>query len=78
MYKNQKYLKALFEKFDLDKNGKISKDELRTVLSGDEFNIPKEQIEKMVKQADVNNDGEVLDFFLRWVILAFIRLTIMR
>eukprot|EP01017_Pseudomicrothorax_dubius_P037117 TRINITY_DN539_c0_g1_i11.p1 TRINITY_DN539_c0_g1~~TRINITY_DN539_c0_g1_i11.p1 ORF type:complete len:472 (-),score=153.12 TRINITY_DN539_c0_g1_i11:130-1545(-) len=59
IYKNEKYLRAMFEKFDLDKSGKISAEELRTVLSGDDFNLPKDEVERMIRQADSNGDGEI-------------------
>lgn len=49
---------------DLDKNGKISKDELKTVLGHhDDFKDKDEKYwELMIKDADKNGDGEVAQF----------------
>lgn len=46
---------------DLDKNGKISKDELKTVLGHhDDFKDKDEKYwELMIKDADKNGDGEI-------------------
>merc|ERR1719428_2035506 len=59
---------AAFRIFDLDGNGKITKDELASVLSGgavksleDAFGVDREAIEKAVQEVDQDGDGE-LDF----------------
>merc|ERR1719389_1057815 len=56
---------AAFRIFDLDGNGKITKDELAAVLSGgavksleDAFGVDREAIEKAVQEVDQDGDGE--------------------
>jgi calcium-dependent protein kinase len=51
-------LKVAFEMFDKDGNGKISPDELRMVLEKEET-YGEEFWKEMVKQLDVNGDGEI-------------------
>lgn len=59
---------AAFRVFDLDGNGKITKDELATVLSGDGgdiktaeqlMGIQKEEIESIIAEVDTDGDGEI-------------------
>jgi calcium-dependent protein kinase len=55
---NEKYLKMAFNKFDIDQSGKISAEELKRVLGeGKEYDdaIWRE----IIRQADLNNDGEI-------------------
>ncbi len=57
-----------FKTFDLDGSGKISRQELRKILSQDEDHMVDDKVlEEMMKQVDANNDGEVnkLIFFLK-------------
>jgi len=49
-----------FEKFDLDKNGKINPEELRKLLGGGSL-VPMDEVESIIEQADTDRDGE-LDF----------------
>ena len=51
---------ASFRKFDVDGSGSISVDELRITLRevlGEE--TPDEDLEEMVKAADINGDGDI-------------------
>lgn len=54
---NEDYLKTAFEYFDKDGSGSITLDELREVLSSDEFKIPDEEIGKMINEVDHNKDN---------------------
>ena len=71
IFKQEKYLKMAFEKFDIvlknlssirlcikDKNGKINAIELRNILGGGSI-VPLDKVEKVIRQADTNGDGEV-------------------
>jgi calcium-dependent protein kinase len=58
LFKTEKYLRMVFERFDLDKNGKINQQELRKLLSGGSL-VPVDQVEKIIKQADTDGDGEL-------------------
>jgi len=57
---------AAFRVFDLDGNGKITKDELATVFSGggvtkleETFGLEREEIEKLIEEVDQDGDGEI-------------------
>mmetsp|Transcript_98800 Transcript_98800/g.308344 ORF Transcript_98800/g.308344 Transcript_98800/m.308344 type:complete len:280 (+) Transcript_98800:64-903(+) len=50
-------LKALFTRLDADSSGTLSKDELRDGLAN--IGVSPEQISEMVKQADLDGDGEI-------------------
>eukprot|EP00331_Platyophrya_macrostoma_P013003 CAMPEP_0176418970 /NCGR_PEP_ID=MMETSP0127-20121128/7781_1 /TAXON_ID=938130 /ORGANISM="Platyophrya macrostoma, Strain WH" /LENGTH=491 /DNA_ID=CAMNT_0017799383 /DNA_START=45 /DNA_END=1520 /DNA_ORIENTATION=+ len=58
IFKNERYLRMAFEKFDLDKSGKISKEELIEVLGGGDL-VPLTEIDNIMQQADLNGDGEI-------------------
>jgi len=58
LFKTEKYLRMAFEKFDLDKNGKINASELRNLLGGGSI-VPLAKVEKIIQQADQNGDGEL-------------------
>jgi calcium-dependent protein kinase len=58
LYKTEKYLRMAFEKFDLDKNGKINAEELRKILGGGSL-VPLSKIEPIISQADTDGDGEL-------------------
>lgn len=58
IFKTEKYLRMAFEKFDADKNGKINAQELRNILGGGSI-VPIEKVERIIKQADTNGDGEL-------------------
>jgi len=60
VYLKEEKLWACFKMFDKDGNGKISADELREVLGTDEaFMHDISYWEQMVKEADLNGDGEI-------------------
>jgi calcium-dependent protein kinase len=58
IFKNERYLRMAFEKFDLDKSGKISKEELIEVLGGGDL-VPLTEIDHIMQQADTDGDGEI-------------------
>jgi len=55
------YLKTAFQMFDQDGSGKIDRDELHTLLAGDQFKdvYTKEQLDYAIKEVDDNGDGEI-------------------
>jgi len=58
IFKTEKYLRMAFEKFDTDKNGKINALELRNILGGGSI-VSLDKVERIIKQADTNGDGEL-------------------
>ena len=54
-------LREAFKKADLDKNGFLSKEEIRKALIDDDPNdfVTEQQIEDIWKQLDLNQDGQV-------------------
>lgn len=52
-------LRNAFRLFDKDKNGHISVDELRFVVTKLGDRLTDEEVEEMFANADVNNDGEI-------------------
>ena len=54
-------LREAFKKADLDKNGFLSKEEIRKALIDDDPNdfVTEQQIEEISKQLDLNHDGKV-------------------
>ena len=64
IYLNEGVLKEVFEKLDKDKNGKISNNDILVFLKLQKNN--EKDIEKYVKQYDLNGDGEIdYDEFLK-------------
>ncbi|ESQ30551.1 hypothetical protein EUTSA_v10012139mg [Eutrema salsugineum] len=51
--------KQIFEKFDKNKNGKLSLDEFCEAALAFSKNISQEEIVKMFKEIDVDGDGEL-------------------
>lgn len=55
---SEKKLRDAFNAFDKDKNGSIDKHELMTIFEFSEgFDIS--EIEKMIKEVDINGDGQI-------------------
>lgn len=52
-------LRSVFQVFDKDNNGYITKDELKKAMEKMNQDVTDEDIEEMMKEADVNNDGQV-------------------
>ncbi|XP_078173050.1 calmodulin-like [Carex rostrata] len=52
-------LREAFRVFDKDNDGFISSSELRSVLMNLGENITDEDVDEMIKEADVNGDGQV-------------------
>lgn len=55
-------IKEAFKVFDRDGDGKISKHELYLVMKALGENLTEDEVEEMIKEADINGDGEI-DFF---------------
>jgi calcium-dependent protein kinase len=53
----EKNLQQAFNTFDVDKTGKISKDDLKSVLGIG--TIVNKHLDTVIKQADKNKDGEI-------------------
>jgi calmodulin len=45
--------------FDADGNGSIDRDELRKVMSSLNESLTEEELDAMIKEADINGDGEI-------------------
>ena len=56
---NHAELKEAFDLFDVNKNGYISKDELIQAMKNVGENLSDKDIDTMIKNADVNQDGQV-------------------
>jgi calmodulin len=55
-----------FKVFDKDGNGFITSHELRNIMIQLEEDLTPEEIEEMVREADINNDGQIdLDEFVK-------------
>jgi calcium-dependent protein kinase len=54
-------LASLFKSLDLDSSGKINKDELKAFMCHDPEmkNKPEDYWDSIIKEADVNGDGEI-------------------
>ncbi|KAM8713033.1 hypothetical protein ACLKA7_013362 [Drosophila subpalustris] len=62
---NQEELREAFYVFDKDRNGFISSAELKTVYIGLGLKISDEEIDEMIREADIDQDGVItLDEFL--------------
>ena len=55
------YLRTAFDMFDKDGSGKIDKQELISLLSGDglENAVPTDQLAKYIEAVDADGDGEI-------------------
>jgi Ca2+-binding EF-hand superfamily protein len=54
-------MKEAFKVFDRDNNGFISAQELRLVMANLGEKLTDEEVEEMIKEADMNGDGQVID-----------------
>ena len=52
-------LKKAFEVMDANKDGVVTKDELKTLLKGLGEEVTDEVVEEMIKIADDNGDGKI-------------------
>ena len=52
-------LRRIFKIFDEDDTGKITLDNLRQVATDLKLTVSDKDLEAMIKQADLNEDGEV-------------------
>lgn len=52
-------LREAFQFFDKDKNGVIDAKELRIVMNNLGENLTDDEIEEMIKEADINGDGQI-------------------
>lgn len=58
-YLRENHLRQAFIYFDGDRNGTISKDELRECLKSEDFTMTDEDIDNLIKGVDTNNDGNI-------------------
>ena len=64
-----KKLKKIFYKFDLNFDGKLSKDELYKVYQNEGINIELDELDKIIESIDFNNSGNIeYEEFIRVVI----------
>ena len=56
---NEEDLLSAFRVFDRDDSGKISKAELRHVMTNLGEKLTDEEAEEMMKEADIDGDGEI-------------------
>jgi len=52
-------MRQAFDVFDSDHSGKISREELRQVMKTLGENVTEDQLNDMLKAADINEDGEI-------------------
>merc|ERR1712137_590966 len=52
-------LREAFKVFDNDGSGSISNDELRRVMTGYGEKLSDEEVDEMIKEGDVDHDGEI-------------------
>ena len=52
-------LKKAFEVMDANKDGVVTKDELKTLLKGLGEDVTDDVVDEMIKIADENNDGKI-------------------
>ena len=61
-------LRETFKLFDTDGSGKISPEELKTIMLKLGEDLTDHQIREMIREADADNDGEIdFDEFVRMV-----------
>lgn len=53
------HLMAAFHTFDLDHSGKISADELRKVMHSLGEALTNDEIDDMIREADIDGDGQI-------------------
>jgi len=58
MSADDKELRTLFDSLDVDKSGTISGEELKKLMKVD-TSLTEDDIKDLLKQADVNGDGQV-------------------
>jgi calcium-dependent protein kinase len=58
-YLKEKHLKNAFEYFDKDGSGKITVDELKDCLCGDDLMLDEKNIENLIAEVDINKDGAI-------------------
>jgi Ca2+-binding EF-hand superfamily protein len=54
-------MRRIFDMFDLNKDGKIDRDELRTIMKSVHLFPSTEKLKEIIKEVDSNKDG-VIDF----------------
>lgn len=57
MYLNLRCIKKRV--FDVDGNGLIDREELRKVMSSLNESLSEEELDAMIKEADINGDGQI-------------------
>lgn len=59
MEETEKELLALFRSIDYNRDGKISKEELRAALSRAGLSVPSSSLDNFFSEVDTNNDGTI-------------------
>lgn len=59
MEETEKELLVLFRSIDFNRDGKISKDELRSALSRAGLAVPNSSLDNFFAEVDTNNDGAI-------------------
>lgn len=59
IYLKEDYLRIAFSYFDKDNSGTITMDELKHVLGAGGVGIPEPEIEKLMKEVDLNKDNQI-------------------
>ena len=61
-------LQYAFKVFDRNKNGYITSHELRSAMTNLGENLTTEEVEEMIKEADLDNDGQIdFDEFMKMI-----------
>lgn len=63
-YLKEHHLKTAFSYFDKDGNGTISLEELKQCLQNEDFTLPEETINALLREVDINNDKKVYHQYL--------------
>jgi solute carrier family 25 phosphate transporter 23/24/25/41 len=59
VHETEKELLHLFRSIDYNRDGKISKDELRSALRTAGLSVPNSNLDKFFAEVDTNNDGTI-------------------
>jgi solute carrier family 25 phosphate transporter 23/24/25/41 len=71
VYETEKELHHLFQTIDYNRDGKISKDELRSALRTAGLTVPNSNLDKFFSEVDTNNDGTISFEEWRYVLSQF-------
>jgi hypothetical protein len=72
VHETEKELHHLFQSIDYNRDGKISKDELRSALRTAGLTVPNSNLDKFFSEVDTNNDGHISFEEWRYVLFQFV------